>query len=152
MRSAFIGLKFKTMELEVKHLAPYLPYSLKLQYVVREKVEKNGIMTSIVHNKNETHPTKVSIDWYNEEHIWMFKPILRPLSDLHSEFIIGDIYPFNSLSKRSRMDLEENNGNPLIMKYAYEDIQILLEYHYDIFGLINKELAVDINSIPLADA
>lgn len=32
------------MELEIKHLVSYLPYCLKLQYVVRDKVEKIGIM------------------------------------------------------------------------------------------------------------
>jgi hypothetical protein len=74
------------MELEIKHLATYLPYGLKLQYVVREKVEKTGIIKSISHNEDETHPTRVSISaMYNEEHIWMFKPILRPLSDLTKE-------------------------------------------------------------------
>jgi hypothetical protein len=78
------------MELEIKHLAPYLPYGLKLQYVVREKVEKTGVLQSISHRDFETHPTRVSIEGlYNEEHIWMFKPILRPLSDLNNEIVIN---------------------------------------------------------------
>ena len=41
--------------LSAVHLAPYLPYGLKLQYVVRDKVEKTGIMKSIIHNEDETH-------------------------------------------------------------------------------------------------
>lgn len=72
-------------KLTIEHLAAFLPYGLKLQYLVRDKPEREGVMTKIIHNENETHPTKVSIDYYDAEHIWMFKPYLRPLSHLTQE-------------------------------------------------------------------
>ena len=141
------------MELEVKHLAPYLPYGLKLQYVVREKVEKTGIMKSIIHNEDETHPTKVSIEWGDAEHIWMFKPILRPLSDLNKEINInGEKHQMwlliNSQRALDNGKIVNMNGYRYdILELSYIRIQTLLKFHFDVFGLIPKGLAIDINTI-----
>ncbi len=145
------------MELEVKHLAPYLPYGLKLQYVVREKVEKIGIMKTIIHNEDETHPTKVSIDWNDAEHIWMFKPILRPLSDLDKQIIRSE----NLTVKPSRAfglvkdedgtwcdEFSANYGESPTAKVPVIYFNMwLFEYHFDVFGLIEQGLAVDINTL-----
>ena len=124
------------MELEVKHLAPYLPYGLKLQYVVREKVEQIGIMKSISHNEDETHPTRVSISsMYNEEHIWMFKPLLKPLSQLGNEN-----YFFHY-----------DNQEGLMMKRKNEtycrlnELDFLFKNHFDVFGLIDAGLATELS-------
>lgn len=140
------------MELQVKHLAPYLPYGLKLQYVVREKVEKTGIMKSINHNEDETHPTRVSISaMYNEEHIWMFKPLLRPLSQIKEYFEpifetdkeVNEFLSYETLTPFSIEDLE----NCLPNYIPYGSFKVLLKHHFDVFGLIEKGLAVDINTL-----
>lgn len=123
------------MELELKHLAAYLPYGLKLQYVVREKVEQTGIMKSISHNEDETHPTRVSISaMYNEEHIWMFRPLLKSMKSLEKENIVK-LKLFVESDKQYLID------SPL--NCCYEDFQYLLSEHYDVFGLINAGLAVE---------
>jgi hypothetical protein len=137
------------MELEIMHLAPYLPYGLKMQYVVREKVEKTGVLQSISHRDFETHPTRVSIEGlYNEEHIWMFKPILRPLSDLNKEMSVFThvFVPKNILSDSLQMQLDIWNL-PEIVDLKVTDYQKLLGWHFDIFGLIKNGLAVDINTL-----
>jgi len=146
------------MELEVKHLAPYLPYGLKLQYVVREKVEKTGILQSISHRDFETHPTRVSIEGlYNEEHIWMFKPILRPLSDLNKELFMNGNFGFIP-SKRFELVKDEEGvwcdefyadyGESPTSKVDVTQMNFwLFEYHFDVFGLIQKGLAIDINTL-----
>jgi hypothetical protein len=131
------------MELEAKHLAPYLPYGLKLQYTVRDKVEQTGIMKSISHNKNETHPTRVSIEFNNEEHIWMFKPVLVPLKELsaysngikHRGYRTDENNFLNLIS-----DIESGRGN-------YDIMQMCFEEHIDVFGLIKAGLAIDINTL-----
>ena len=138
------------MELEVKHLAPYLPYGLKLQYVVREKVEQTGIMKSINHNEDETHPTKVSISaMYNEEHIWMFKPMLRRKTHLHtlqSEILIrwG-----GGLSDRAKAQwLKEVTDDMLYSAFnslRYDFVELMLENHIDVFGLIDTGLATELS-------
>jgi hypothetical protein len=142
------------MELEIKHLAPYLPYGLKLQYVVREKVEKTGVLQSISHRDFETHPTRVSIEGlYNEEHIWMFKPILRPLSDLNNEIVInGEKHQMwlliNGQKALENGEIENMNGYQYsILELSYNKIQTILKFHFDIFNLIGQGLAVDINTI-----
>lgn len=139
------------MKLEIKHLAPYLPYGLKLQYVVRDKVEKTGIINSISHNEDETHPTRISISsMYDEEHIWMFKPILRPLSDLTKEIEVDGkkFVPIYIIDKRNNLSvLETTKDADLIDCLSYWVINYLLEWHFDVFGLIENDLAVDINDL-----
>jgi hypothetical protein len=74
------------MELELKHIAPYLPYGLKAMFGYLSDFEYRVIkITGVTHYEHETHPTRVRYDWYDSELIWMFKPILYPLSDLTKE-------------------------------------------------------------------
>jgi hypothetical protein len=124
------------MELEIQHLTPYLPYSLRLQYIVREKVEREGIMRSISFNESETHPVRVSIDYYDEEHIWMFKPILKPIELLS----VHECYEHLKLFTES--DIAFIIGSPL--SCHYDELQYLYSQHYDVFGLISKGLATPI--------
>lgn len=141
------------MKLEIKHLAPYLPYGLKLQYVVREKVEKTGVLQSISHRDFETHPTRVSIEGlYNEEHIWMFKPILRPLSDLTID-IIRQLISFDIVEFRMSKEIEDDFSievNDEMVGWTalgFQEYQNIIAYHFDIFKLIPQGLAVDINTL-----
>ncbi len=149
------------MELEVKHLAPYLPYGLKLQYVVREKVEKTGVLQSISHRDFETHPTRVSIEGlYNEEHIWMFTPILHPLSDCENFIEInGERFIPNERIKCLNPNFYYSCGyiyerrNEFTLKYMeyggypYWLIELFSQWHIDFQNLIGQGLAVDINTL-----
>ena len=145
------------MELEAKHLAPYLPYGLKLQYIVRENVKQTGIMKSISHNESETHPTRVSIEFNNEEHIWMFKPILRPLSDLNKQIKRDENLLVTPSRAFSLVKDEEGNwcdefsadyGESPTAKVDVTQMNFwLFEYHFDVFGLIKAGLAIDINTL-----
>lgn len=147
------------MELEVKHLAPYLPYGLKLQYVVREKVEQTGIMKSISHNEDETHPTRVSISsMYNEEHIWMFKPLLKPLSKLSNEelipigLFIRDIEKHKAIYKDNIFAVEDAKAwirtgmKPVLSLLQVQGImEHLYSVHADIYKLIDAGLATELS-------
>lgn len=144
------------MELEVKHLAPYLPYGLKLQYVVRGVVQSTGIMRSISHNDFETHPTRVNINYQGEEHIWMFRPILRPLSDLTKEiehngekFVPIEKCGYCSLEDCTNEsgEIEEITSSHILGFMPFNYFDKLLEWHFDVFGLIPNGLAIDINTL-----
>lgn len=140
------------MELEVKHLAPYLPYGLKLQYVVRGVVQSTGIMRSISHNDFETHPTMVNINYQGEEHIWMFRPILRPLSDLTKEieekFVPIEKCGYCSLEDcTNESEIEEITSSHILGFMPFNYFDKLLEWHFDVFGLIPNGLAIDINTL-----
>ena len=75
------------------------------------------------------------------------KPILRPLSDLKEgdfgEYLIEEFYTLD-FEKQILRILEDNRW---VNQCDYLLIQLLIENHYDVFGLIDKGLAIDINTI-----
>ena len=133
------------MELTVNHLTPYLPYGLKLQYIVRDKVISTGIMKSISHNDFETHPTRVNINYQEDEHIWMYKPILRSLSKITEEINHDNqvFIPLDTLDM-DFLQFEYFHSNKVLdlSKVTYLDVVRLLSWHFDVFGLIEQNLAI----------
>jgi hypothetical protein len=128
------------MKLELKHLAPYLPYALKCRVT-----DLNRITTSEMHSVYSDGSCTFHDLIESEQAFSDIKPILRPLSDLHCDFEVDDCNVYNSLSARSRSDL--NYLTPSYLKWSYKDIQILLKHHFDIFDLIEKGLAVSIHDV-----
>lgn len=124
-------------KLELKHLAPYLPYKLRI-YVATWKCEReikslhqSSIMTEKYHN---------ILDF---EHI---KPILRPLSDLTKEI------EHNEKKYLGNGEFSENEWTDYkitkdILRLDYNSINELIKRHFDVFNLIEKELAIDINTL-----
>lgn len=86
------------------------------------------------------------------------KPILRPLSDIVNEIEHkGEKFvPLHKLLELSNFDLSKMD-NDEILSYKnqfsdlyflnYTDAQQLFEWHFDIFNLIESNLAIDINTI-----
>ena len=142
-------------ELEIKHLSAYLSYRLK--YIDKDS-GKIETMRSI-----GTEINLVDMGWGNAHELSEFKPILRPLSDLldkENEAII-DIYNKSWMSGGFMFETDEN-GIHLLSKEDESSIcislekpqtniywvnEILLEHHYDLFGLIEKGLAIDKKTI-----
>ena len=129
------------MKLELKHLAIYLPYQLNLA----DASINNGII-----EMQSIH--------LREDELWLYSPILRPLSDLSK----GRIYKKDGswLDFKMMYDLhlfegewcEEWNAEYGESPKAYVPITgsilfHLCEYHFDIFGLIAAGLAIDINTL-----
>jgi len=87
------------------------------------------------------------------------KPILRPLSDLTEEVEEDDKTYLDKLLQLSCFDTsvmskEEKEKyietlTEIEIGASYRDIQQLLEWHFDVFGLIEKGLAIDINTLEL---
>ena len=87
------------------------------------------------------------------------KPILRPLSDLSKEIEVnGEKFKPSFVLSRDYKNAEEFIHLIITEKEEdyYKDIlshmplciaQKLFEYHFDVFGLIEKKLAIDINTI-----
>ena len=105
------------MKLELKHLAPYLPYGLDMLY---ESIFEEKPFNSI--DKLETHNIGMCL-------VGGFKPILRPLSDL-TKWGIDDLFKIKDYKEMT-----------------YEDVRWMFELHFDVFGLIEKGLAIDINTL-----
>lgn len=180
------------MELELKHIAPYLPYELKMIF------EGNGgrIITLTGITNQGKHGITITnghgVMWLNSSG---FKPLLRPLSDLtnkiwcngknfvpiqelfqmayesvyshrfDNKFITSvELERFLSLQAHETIgerkleygfSVELPNGFLFSANGSYLTIPVctlynkLFEWHFDVWGLIETELAIDINTIYL---
>ena len=134
------------MKLELKHLAPYLPYGLKgVCNEVTYLLTTEGGSTKEFGSLNGTAGLSMFIEYC--------KPILRPLSDLTK----GEIFVDGEL-KNYFQEFELEKYLPFDFyadtKYWTQDLpyKIILEFlenHFDIFGLIPQGLAIDINTLEL---
>lgn len=185
------------MELELKHLAPYLPYGLRVKtedgmFKVIGWVDDIGICLDTM--------------YYGANAISTYKPILRPLSDLtkeiehigerfvpikelhcmandqtmfvskrkrlyNSDLIIysdGDFSKTSAVKGRETLDyfkimIESIGGgiegmlyesytstNNFEQRFGLNQIELLnklLEWNFDVYGLIGAGLAIDINTL-----
>ena len=116
------------MKLELKHLAPYLPYGLK---VIRENTFIEDDFFTIY------GATKDNIYINSDGNLVLLskvKPILRPLSDLTE-----DLLCISWIENIQEKELES--------ECPYEVWQVLFENHFDVLGLIEKGLAININTL-----
>lgn len=118
------------MKLELKHLTPYLPYGLKIRnqafridYVNKEFGVLNGIYP--LYKDEKCYWQYTTSENSTGSSLKNCKPILRPLSDLTKEYDLDNSYE----------------------GWQSEWIEHLLSKHFDVFGLIEKGLAIDINTI-----
>lgn len=125
------------MKLELKHLAPYLPYGLKIKTnnLIRE------MRPSQIHHHKYT-PINNVIDGTGH------KPILRPLADLTKD---EETFKFLLLMCHK---IDENldyvcefSGDLTNTSLSYRAVLILITNHFDVFGLIPEGLAIDINTL-----
>ena len=116
------------MKLKIEHLAPYLPYGLKIQGTTHGEIAELSCCT-----ETSVNITTRSFQYGMWADIFEIKPILRPLSDLVK---LGS----NERWWRDKIALG-------ITKLDYESIQELFKEHFDVFGLIEKGLAIDINTL-----
>lgn len=142
----------KKPELTLKELAAYLPYGLKVKH------ESLGIH---IINGYRTNNHGVSI-LTNDTHIGFIQeitPILRPLSDMTVKIAPSESY-ISKLGKIMGVSdlgvLQRDLSLKVVTKdqfihmdfYCYHKaIEQLYEWHFDVFGFIDRNLAVDINSL-----
>lgn len=168
------------MNIQIEHLAPYLPYGLRGVLChdrvdefqdhdwVQNKVDfrAGAIWLLIGHVEGEERSIPLG-EGYMEGFLWGkgatyvnfdmgIKPILRPLSDLSKEIehngarfvTIDKLCRLFALNKERLTAWLSGEGVLLVEKSASDRInRKLLEWHFDIFGLINAGLAVDVNTL-----
>ena len=131
------------MKLELKHLAPYLPYGLKMKHSNGNIFELDGL-GNLKDGLGlcELHKTKSNKTLFRQ--VKMVKPILRPLSDLFKENKDCLNIPYTELIRPEcyRWILVNDLDEIKLMT-----LDTLLMYHFDVFGLIEKGLAIDINTL-----
>ena len=117
------------MKLELKHLAPYLPYELNIQ-----------------NNSGDFHKmTGYTLDaYFIKKHTVSPRPILRPLSDFNKG-LYSEIFKTFYLNWQNSEDF---CLTPIgVNSVSYELANILIKNHFDIFGLIEKGLAINVNTL-----
>ena len=123
------------MKLELRHLAPYLPYGLKMKWIEGDMIYKLTRLSTAGLACVDENGYRTPFDY---EHI---KPILRPLSDL-SEKIEHEGKKFVPMNKLPRVGVYDVRD----LECSYLDMQKLFEWHFNVFDLPQK-LWVDINTI-----
>jgi hypothetical protein len=135
-------------KIELKHIAPYLPYNLKYCRVsksvvtLKNEVKEMGVVstTGNIHNINNN----LLGDYTNVSYL----PILKPLSDLTNEELR---LAMNKVEFISHIDWTTTEREGIIKRYSYDRwlndipyviIQYLFSKHYDVFDLIKKGLAI----------
>ena len=139
------------MKLKIEYLAPYLPYKLSGKVICHEyKKEVITFLDTISYFENVlTFNDGVDV-YLNNESLSEFKPILRPLSDLnkkHLDYMYFIIISTDNEMFGSRDDFEDY-FNETYCNYLPKCLfEYLLEHHFDVFGLIEEGLAIDINTL-----
>ena len=153
------------MELELKHITPYLPYELQVDYNGKVWYTDSVILYNRVVLLTEDASTSASI--------CEVKPILRPLSSMTKE----EAYEFGVLlTSEVEMDYKEvGNGSKMVLMGSiyptimyqdkvdedysfmiqfsptgirgielipYDAYEWLFNHHFDVFNLIDKGLAI----------
>jgi hypothetical protein len=201
--------------LELKHLAPYLPYGLKVEYLFTtingdveerkalliginirkeyfdiqlERIDKNGKLLINTFNENgknikpilrplsdltkeiEVNGEKFvpivklleyqETNYFDDDKTHLIKPILKVISVEEQEYRksklamvkylvettnMGDlVYSFAySTNLRRFLSRNESQKRPLGTAYQLDMFNKLFEWHFDVFGLIDKGLAID---------
>ena len=142
------------MKLELKHLAGYLPYGLKTKGLTA--IYPDPIITGILGG----YGSRVYWNYHGATGAWKLediKPILRPLSDLIKEIEVKGVklIPADNINREFFWDYVRNNMRALVKDESYIlvgylpalAVDKLLEWHFDIYGLIENGLAIDINII-----
>jgi hypothetical protein len=141
-------------KLELKHLAPYLAYELSL--LEEFEVNKNevrtlrGIELDMVITTLNRFPFNQRLPYVET------KPILRPLSDLTKEIEVDgkSFVPIKELIEKGGLKIGGLSEYGMI-KYIqrmpimvdYWAVNYLFSWHFDVFGLIDAGLAVDVNTL-----
>lgn len=154
------------MQIELKHLAPYLPYKLKVTFESDDEYQHSLIGLDITRYGGKLISP---FEDYGTCEIERVRPILRPLSDLTKEiehnresfvpvewFEIGDDsnesleYDFVNIKIIEKLEvIAVHKIHRELSFIPYGVVQKLFEWHFDVFGLIDKGLAVDINTLEL---
>jgi hypothetical protein len=139
-------LKKEIMELELKHIAPYLPYGLKWTLQGLNEFAMSGV----THETLFTESGAV-LTWPKHPDLpRALFPLLRPLSSLTKVIEVDGkkFVPINNLTL-SKADsfsdfLDLSKGIKDVMSFRYWVVEKLFEWHFDVFGLIEEGLAVAI--------
>jgi hypothetical protein len=142
------------MKTKLNYLSNYLPYDLK--YVI-DKFHQTTVIRTL---------KGLPIDLVQDElgvrhHINRCIPLLRPLTDLTNEIEFnGEIFePFEMMQVEfcDSLELNKPTNESIFIKLKsferFDDLHRLYDdlfkWHFDVFGLIKKGEAIDLNTLKI---
>jgi hypothetical protein len=140
------------MELELKHLAGYLPYGLKAEMLDYKNDYVNKKYDEIigVHQWSKNKDWCLLTDGGSKPSLERIKPILRNLSDLTKEIEVNG-EKFVPSIEYNHLRFEEIStikaGDRAMGFIQVREQEILYQLHFDIHGLIENNLAIDMNTL-----
>lgn len=138
-------------KLTLEHIAPYLPYGLTFLSGDGEIKEIDTLSTTSINIKDRgtTYGMYADLD--------DIKPILRPMSDLYEWMPETENSYYGQAKEETGFDLDTDFSFDVDIEYSgtrrfallpiLSAINFLLKHHFDIFGLIDAGLAIDINTL-----
>lgn len=143
------------MKLELKHIAGYLPYKMNGLFVYPNGDAEKCILG--ITNGGSVRDGLVSINTFLNS-TYPAKPILRPFSDLTKEIEVNGekFVPLEKLNEHPQTKhYIDKWGEEYVLLVDYEKgynatynmtaKDLLYEWHFDIHGLIEKNLAISIH-------
>ncbi|MCT4238497.1 hypothetical protein HZP42_19675 [Elizabethkingia anophelis] len=139
-------------KLELKDIAPYLPYRLKLYHLSHFK--GNKIIEDWGLKNCSDYPVSEYCDGITYGRtLQEIKLLLRPMSDLTKEithngetFVPADIL-FGGLRPHEARErhIQDLTKHPMLMPYCY--VRELYKMHFDVNDLIGRGLAINLNEV-----
>ena len=141
------------MKIELKHLAPYLPYELQL-YGASDIWIMHSLGVEEICVANGLHTQTLSFD----DCLTDYSPMLRSMTRLTEEIehggkkiipidhllpSINDNYYTDKIRFQDTVWLKENKDGA-VFNLSYKKLEKLFECHFDVFGLIPAGLATEI--------
>lgn len=132
------------MKLELKYVLPYLEYKLKALDTVTKEIRE----VTIEHQTYDTKTVGLFLLIKSEPLMRFHKPILRPLKEIYQVQEIMDEF------SEYHLELFETSffilGIGCTNRFDHVNVtqyNSMLKNHFDVFGLIEKGLAIDINTL-----
>lgn len=130
------------MKIELKHLAPYLPHGVEFY---------NPILVWAGGEPSHEEFGKDVLTLSNAQHIIdkQRQLILRPLSDISKMVEIVKTYDLRFHEGEWCQKIYAEYGETPIAFLPVGDVETWqFKHHFDVFGLIQAGLAIDINTLP----
>lgn len=138
-------------KLELKHIAPYLPHVIEC---VSDDGFRGVLMQLALKEIDFDFQLKIANgNNYQWRYLEGVKPILRPIIDLTKEIIhdeeklVPSIWIHDNWIGRYDKDVKTLLRFKTYQHLPYALSEKLLEWHFDIYGLISHGLAIDINTL-----
>ena len=151
--------------LTLEQLAPYLPYSVMAQDINTKEVRLVTLLHFTYNTKTVGHNHLIYNGLLLSKHLLVLRPLsdltkkiehngemFVPIDVLKNEFMLEQVFDkniFDFYGFKSELGSWTfiHDGKEIHDECPIFIYNILIKWHFDVFGLIQKNLAIDINQI-----